>query len=351
MVGLLDKYLAGSNLVDTRSPEDAREQIGRIFCPHFLLPSAARPAGFHARHRSVSQNRYSVNIVSYGDEVEIDPGELGSFFLLQIPVQGEARVRCGASTVESQAGRTATLLSPTLPTRMTWFEGCEQLIVLLERSALEAHCANLVGLDLGPLEFEAAIDLQGPVGAAIERHARLMLECADRSSAVGDIYLGMLRDGLASLLVTGLRNSASDQFARRSDVSAPSTVRAAEAWLEANAGRSFAMADLAAAVGVSLRSLQDGFRRHRGVTISESLQSMRLLRFRAELLRAAPFSSVASLAFSSGLTHLGRAAADYRKLYGESPSETLKGGIATSRRPTPLGAAVPVPATLSGLRG
>ena len=41
--------------VDTRSPDDAREAIGRIFCPHFLSPVERNPRAFHARHHTVEQ--------------------------------------------------------------------------------------------------------------------------------------------------------------------------------------------------------------------------------------------------------------------------------------------------------
>ena len=116
-----------------------REEIGRIFCPHFLDPLARRAEGFHARHNHARGNGYSVNFVSYGSAVEIDPGALSRFFLLQIPLKGQALVRCGTMLTEAEAGTRASLLSPTLPTRMTWSEGCEKLILLIDRAVMEAY--------------------------------------------------------------------------------------------------------------------------------------------------------------------------------------------------------------------
>ncbi len=40
--------------VDTRAPDEAREAIGRLFCPHFLSPLARRPESFHARHHAAA---------------------------------------------------------------------------------------------------------------------------------------------------------------------------------------------------------------------------------------------------------------------------------------------------------
>jgi hypothetical protein len=89
-----DTPLSRFAAVDTRSPDDAREAIGRIFCPHFLNPIGRNTEAFHARHHTALQVDYSVNFVAYGSTVEIDPGELSRFFLLQLPLKGSARVRC-----------------------------------------------------------------------------------------------------------------------------------------------------------------------------------------------------------------------------------------------------------------
>lgn len=139
--------------VDTRSPDAAREAIGRIFCPHFLNPVGRNIEAFHARHHTALQTDYSVNFVAYGSTVEIDPGELSRFFLLQLPIKGSARIRCGTVAADVQAGVRGSLLSPTLGTRMTWSEGCEKLIVLIRREALEAQFESLTHQHRRAIEF------------------------------------------------------------------------------------------------------------------------------------------------------------------------------------------------------
>ena len=310
-------------VLDTRSPDEAREVIGRIFCPHFLNPADARPHGFHARHHSAVQAGYSINFVAYGAAVEIDPGELSRFFLLQIPLSGSATVRCGTRTAEVEPGRRASVLSPTLETRMLWRDGCEKLIVLLRRDAVETQFRALVGRDAGPVEFATGIDLDAACGRSILRHASLMLQAAEDAPTPAP-YQAMLRDGLATLLLTGLDHSRTALLARPAPAPAPAAVRRAEAYIEAHLGQVMAMADVAGAAGVCLRSLQEQFRQSRGVTLTEWIQTMRLEQFRAGLLAAEPEDSVADLAFAAGLGHLGRAAAAYRQRYGETPSETLR---------------------------
>lgn len=319
-----DMPLSRFAAVDTRSPDDAREAVGRIFCPHFLNPVGREAALFHARHHTVEQAGYSVNFVSYGSKVEIDPGELSRFFLLQLPIRGTATVRCGTMATDAAAGRRASILSPTLGTRMTWDEGCEKLIVLVRREAVEAQFESLTHQRPGAIEFATGVDLEGPTGQAVTQHVRMMLAAAEAGGEVPDAYRVLLRDGLTTLMLSSLPSSVLGVFSRPAPSADPIAVRRAQDFMAANAERAISMAEIAAASGVSLRSLQDAYRKARGMTLGEGLLALRLDRFRAALLSRERISSVADAAFAAGFGHLGRAAAAYRERFGEAPSETIR---------------------------
>lgn len=310
--------------VDTRSPDAAREAIGRIFCPHFLNPVGRNTAAFHARHHTALQADYSVNFVAYGSTVDIDPGELSRFFLLQLPLKGSATVRCGTVAADVQAGIRGSILSPTLGTRMTWNEGCEKLIVLIRREAVEAQFESLTHERQRAIEFQTGVDLAGPVGQAIWQHAQMMLGAAETGVGMPDAYRVLLRDGLTTLMLSSLPSTVLSAFSRPAPSADPIAVRRAQEYMTANAERAITMAEIAAAASVSLRSLQDAYRKARGVTLGEGLLALRLDRFRVALLSGECNFSVAEAAFAAGFGHLGRAAAAYRERFGEAPSETLR---------------------------
>jgi len=77
--------------------------------------------------------------------------------------------------------------------------------------------------------------------------------------------------------------------------------------------------------GVGQRTLEYAFRDQLGVTPVRYVKLMRLNRAR-RLLRCASSSheTVTSIAFACGFIELGRFAGDYRRLFGESPSQTLQ---------------------------
>jgi transcriptional regulator GlxA family with amidase domain len=76
---------------------------------------------------------------------------------------------------------------------------------------------------------------------------------------------------------------------------------------------------------MSVRSLQDGFRRYVGCAPMAYLQQVRLGRVH-EALRQSDRQrvTVASVAHQWGFAHLGRFASAYRARFGASPSETLR---------------------------
>ena len=173
--------LAGFRRVATSDVEEAAEQVGRIFCPHRLTPRRSTAADFHALHNCADFDGFSVNFVSYGGSVSIDPGCLERFFLLQVPVTGFARVRTASREIESRRGATASLLSPTIPTQMLWENGCAQLILLVERRLVEQHAAALAGGVVRTIEFEPVVDLTTRAAQLLQAQIEALVDLAERN--------------------------------------------------------------------------------------------------------------------------------------------------------------------------
>lgn len=100
-------------------------------------------------------------------------------------------------------------------------------------------------------------------------------------------------------------------------------VRRAIAFIESEADTDLTLADIAAAAHVTPRALQYGFRRLLDTTPMAYLRRVRLQHVRAELLDAAPGTTVAEVAGRWGFFHLGRFAGYYRGEFGENPAQTL----------------------------
>lgn len=104
----------------------------------------------------------------------------------------------------------------------------------------------------------------------------------------------------------------------------PRTVKHAIDLIEEHPDRSWTLAELARAAGVSGRTLQDGFHRYVGMTPTRYLREVRLQRVRTDLTDPARSTTVSDAAYRWGFGHLGRFAEAYRRKFGESPSDTLR---------------------------
>lgn len=104
---------------------------------------------------------------------------------------------------------------------------------------------------------------------------------------------------------------------------APHYVRAAEALLKEKAREAPAIGAVARALGISARTLSEGFRRFRGITPRDFLRDQRLDGLRADLLAAPPDATVTAVASGWGYVNFGTMAGAYRRRFGELPSQTL----------------------------
>jgi AraC-like DNA-binding protein/Tfp pilus assembly protein PilF len=107
-------------------------------------------------------------------------------------------------------------------------------------------------------------------------------------------------------------------------MSVPGDVKKAIELLRTQPERRLSIGKLAASCGVAPRTLQKHFRQFVGKTPAEIRFQARTDLARRELLRAKANVSIAEIAASCGIAHLGRFASLYRKRFGENPSATLR---------------------------
>jgi AraC-like DNA-binding protein len=105
---------------------------------------------------------------------------------------------------------------------------------------------------------------------------------------------------------------------------APYYVREAEHLMSDHAVEAPSILEIAGKIGVTARTLSEGFRRFRGITPHDFLKRQRLLSLHDALLNAQPGETVSAIAASRGYVNFGALSASYRKQFGESPAETLR---------------------------
>ena len=324
-MAVVAELLREHNLFRTQNLDEAREQVARVFCPHGLTTTSADEK-LDTVHNRVTLGDVTLNYLDYGADVHITPGELHSFYLIQMPLAGSAEIHSGKESIHSDISM-ASIPNPLEKLDMFWHTGNPQLLVYISRITLEERLEDLIGRELqAPVRFDLGMDLTTPQARSWRTLVDTLVTDVDRGGLT--MHAGV-RDQFQDLIISGLllsqRHNYSNSIGSRVEPAAPRSVRMAIQACEASPQEPLTVTDMARTAGVSIRSLQDGFKRYVGMSPTEYLRDVRLNRVREDLLsERALHTSIADIAFSWGFTHLGRFAKTYHERFGELPSETLR---------------------------
>jgi AraC-like DNA-binding protein len=302
--------------------EAMHHRLSSVLKPHRLRRLSSVPvSGIICR---ANLKRISINLMRIGPAVDVWPGTLEQFYLVQVPIQGAVQISLGDDRVLCK-GAMAALISPGERLHLRWSDNCAQLIVQIPRETLEARLAQQIGSRRqGPLKFQAAFDLSHSAG----REWRALLDFAVRSVDGGGMFScgalgGELEDLLISALLATQPHNYSGELGNGSSP-APYYVLRAEREMRERMALPLTIARLAEAAGVSERTLHDGFRRFRSTTPMGHLTGLRLAAARRRLLDAEAGMTVGRAAAEVGFFQFGRFARTYRKAFAELPSVTLR---------------------------
>ncbi|GAA1921278.1 AraC family transcriptional regulator [Nocardioides lentus] len=261
--------------------------------------------------------------VRHGEAVRITsryPGHYG----FVVPLTGGARGRVGASWVTLDRSHGAAF-NPADTADLLWSARTELVVLYVPEATVTAFAAAAEALT-GPVVFERSLDLDAPAVRTWRRMTALLREELRSGSPLlaSPLAQGQIEQTLVAGLLAGLPNSTGLSLGPGAATGASRTVARTLQLIEDRPAHPWRVPDLAAAVGVSARTLQETFRRELGSTPLRELRRVRLERAHAELLRGdATTTSVTEVALRWGFPHLGRFSQAYREAHGRLPSASL----------------------------
>ena len=312
------------DLLCSQDLDETRQLVASVFCEH-RLEVRHTTASLDYQHHHLRTGQLSFSQMHYGAEVRIFPGELGSFYLVQLPLAGHDRQRVGQGELLSDS-QCASVHGPDERLEMNWSDDCHKLVVRIERGALEQHAGSLLGCALhNPLAFANSMDLGSAHGAAWGNTARQLFDDLRRCPQLFELPL--VRTQFEQTLMTALLAWQPNNLSRRLGEPAarvlPRHVKLAVDFMRAHPEQSISVETLAALTGVSGRSLYNGFQQFLGVSPMRYLRDMRMERVRDDLLDPRQPRSVTEIVTRWGFFQLGRFAIEYRRRYAETPRDTL----------------------------
>ncbi len=319
-------HLAGFNPYVTNDLDAAREHIGNLFVPH-RLDVVGRNQVLDVVISQAQLEGVSLIYHRHGACVSVRPQLFRDFFLLQIPIRGEAYVTVDKKQVYCHP-RQAVMISPHVGVDMKFGEGCEQLIVRIERTDLERQMEQHLGRHLGlPIEFAPAVPLTTAPAREVPNLLRYMAMTLTETGGISGSSIAKkhMSSLLMSALINCLDHNYQDELASGKASPRPAYISKAQEFMRINFAENISPSDVAEAADVSTRALFAGFRNYLNPPPMRYLKELRLDMVHDALSRMEPRrTSVTTIAMNYGFTHLGHFCAAYKQKFGELPRDTLR---------------------------
>jgi AraC-like DNA-binding protein len=319
-----NEVLSQFQIFQTSDIEEARNWGTRVFCENRLkCVNNSDKVNAHMYYRDLGG--LGVGRMSYGGDLTIDPGTLDSFVLIQMSIKGSETLHLPKDKVLSNPG-VASIINAHIPVVIHHSDATEKLIIRIDRALLEQHCQQHLGRTLSkPIEFAPVLDLNTAAGRRWMKTVCWIYDSlSSDEAAIAPLWQAQLQHTLIAMLLTCQESNYSAELCEEDRTIAPAFVRSTERYIEERAHEPITTIELAEHAGVSTRSLFSGFRRYRNTSPMHYLKEVRLRRVNQELKASNPADTTVTLvALHWGFNHLGHFTTDYKRRFGESPSQTL----------------------------
>ncbi len=213
------------------------------------------------------------------------------------------------------------LLRPSDPFDLRTPRDSRMLVANIDMGLIEEHARGFDAAHGWSDRIQSRLSASTPEGSSVQRYLRfLWQELQPEGSLLRQARIAREAvDTLASMIVGAcVRNCPSHD-------AAPAHIQRAEEFLVSQIAAPVSLAEVAQVAGVSTRALSRAFKDRHGMGVIGFLKQRRLEAIHRDLLTAERDStSVTEVALRYGANHLGRFAAEYRRQFGEYPSDTLR---------------------------
>lgn len=282
----------------------------------------AGDSAFRVQLRQASLGRIDIALLWSPGEMTVESNlDAGYPFLLQFPLMQTLDIELDGRQYHVAPG-SAIVMSPPVSARRRCSRGWT-LALALDRALVRSRLAARLGhAATGLVAFSPLITT---AAAELLDFCLLLIEAVDRGRATpGRSMTTVLENGLVDLLleIQPHTHTSAAMLARAS--SAMSRLERIEQHLHANINERLTIGGMARVAGCSVRSLQALMVEQTGMGPAEFVRRHRLLRARSLLQQRDLQCAIAQVAQQSGFSHFGHFTSNYRRLFGETPSETRR---------------------------
>lgn len=274
----------------------------------------------HANHWQ--SGAISLSFCHYGARVNVEFPEAG-FFRQQFSLRGGADITVGAK--EREIGTNAfCVVPPDCRLLIKFRPEFEQLVLRIDKDKLEKKLSALTGTATSQLAFDSSVRAGNAALSRLSRLLRHLISELDRQEGMTAIEIAEIEQAILVSFLQANPHTNRSELNRKSIAVGVRQLRIVEEYIEAHWNEALSLEALSSVASVGARTIFHHFRKQRGKTPMQFVKEVRL-RHAREMLRKCPNLSITEVAISCGFGNLGHFAADYRRFWGERPSETRVG--------------------------
>lgn len=321
-------------VLQTTDVDEATAALARVYIDAHL---DLLGRGLNLRLNAVELPSLTAGFCSFGADVYAWAGGVDAYYV-NVPLSGRAVSHWADGEELGTDTSSAAVFSPGTRAAIRWSAACGQLCIKIPRQRMEKALEALLDRPVREqITFARRLDLATPGATNWLELVRILDREAGRLDGI--ISHPLASSNLQQLLIHGVLQIQPHNYSQALTDGAPApsidVVRQAIELMRANPEFPWSTGDLARTLGVSARALQMAFQRAGEVPPMRYLRWLRLHRARNELLHnSADSVTVTTVAGHWGFLHLGRFGVQYRQLFGETPSQTLRNPV-SRLRPTP----------------
>lgn len=307
----------------TSDMDVAHDDVASAFAPHELQIADAHALDF--RLDVVATDNLATGIMAYGTAATMLAPAMERRYHLNFPVRGDTTVAQGNARRSFSGGHTGVAFGPSAPVFLRWSADSEQYHLNVSQARLETHASKLLGSPVdGDIGFDLTFDLDTPRGRTVLSMTRFLHAELSRDDGIASVPIALheFESALMTQLLMTIPNRFTPLLNAPTQRNPRERIRDAVDYIREHAQDELSVADIAAAVGLSVRALQVGFQREAGASPMEFVRSIRLDLAHRDLVLGA--GAVNEVAHRWHFHHVGRFASLYMARFGTHPSQTLR---------------------------
>ncbi|RUL95932.1 AraC family transcriptional regulator [Rhizobium chutanense] len=329
---------------DTRAGQDQaiqsrsfQEVSHRGTCPDELSQALSTPESFFKvtadgrapigfRCNFVSAGKIALADCTYDGTLRLKRASPGGKVLIFLPLQGSASFDHGGEEIHSTPG-SAAIFEASRHADARLIGPRRHLGLFIDQVTIASHLTQMLERTIrGDLNIHPHIDLTAGAGLSLIQIVRNLHGGLSDDGPLqrSPLAFNSLCDAAIYLLLENCSHRYSNELERRAPSPVPRHVKRAIDFMQEHMAEPISLIDIALASKVSVRTLHQGFAQFRNTSPMSYLREIRIAAAHRDLLEADAKQAVADIALKWGFTHFGRFAAEYKKRFGQLPSQTLR---------------------------